>query len=336
MKKFLCALLALGMAFAVACGGGGGNSTDSSPAGSSQSSTREESSESSSESESVGGESSESSSEEDEEIFEPDYASTDDLVEYFSSQIGEVTYNTGKDLIVDTPAMDTPIYLGSYSESNVFTVDGGPYATRTLTFDGSGGGVLQANGGILVLKNLTIKNDTTTFEENYYRANYAEFGGKVRFENCKFECSVQLRNDADAEFINCDIKSVAADQYSVWVADGSAKFVGCTFTGYRALKVHEINGMDVINVTVEECFFDAISKKPAIAIDIAQETSTTTIAFIRSEMYACADWARDSLEGVEGFYESDQATTSFDFTATACYLDNALFDFWDGEMIFAV
>ena len=339
MKKILCALLALGMAFSLAaCGGNGDHSDDgnnSSSVSSETSVSTESSAEESIEDSSTEEESSAEESIEDsfEEEFIPDYASPAELTEYFSGRVGEVTYNTGKDVTIRSLLIDAPIYMGAYSEQNVFTVDGGADFNRTLTVIGDGGGIAQANGGTLIFKNLTIKNETRAFEDNYYRPNYAEFGGKVRFENCTFDCSIQLRSDAEAEFIGCEIRSIAIDQYSVWIADGSAKFDGCTFTGYRGLKVHEIAGMDVVNVSVENCVFDNLSKKPAIAIDIAQEISTTTISFKNCEIDNCAEWAKDSLEGVDGFYESDQDTTTFNFTAANCTLDGELFDFGNGQMI---
>ncbi len=330
MKKFLSALLALGMTLsmtlaAVACGdkgGDNGNGSETSGSDVTQSS------------ESVSGESGESVSGENGDGGEgviPDVSSTTDVIEYFNGRTGEVTYNAGRDLFIETLTVDEPIYLGEYSEDNVFIIDGEGF-DRTLTLHGQGGGVVQANGGVLVLKDLTIRNQTHPFNLNYYRDYYAEFGGKVRFENCKIDCPIQLRNDAEAEFIDCDITSSGEDEYGVWVADGSAKFDGCTFTGYRGLKVHEINGMDVVNVTVENSSFEYLTKKPAIAIDIAQETSTTTIAFKNCDIYDCAEWTKDSLEGEDGFYESDQDTKTFAFTATDCYLNGMLFWFADGEL----
>ena len=344
MKKFLCALLAFGMALgAVACGGNNGNGDNG------QSSGLSGSVESSSQSESVSESVSESeSNEESWEEFIPDFTSTTDVLEYFSGQTGNVTYNTGKDLTIETLYIDAPIYLGERNENNVFTIDGGEDFERTLTMQGSGGGVVQANGGILIIKNMIIRNDTHPFNDNYYRDYYAEFGGKVRFENCTLECAVQLRNDAQAEFINCKIKSLKEDEYGVWLADGSARFDGCTFTGYRALKVHEINGMDVVNLSVENCFFEDISKKPAIAIDIDQELSTTTISFVNCDIYNCASYKRvpqetvngrtENVVGEDGFYErviySDDFPGTFTFTATDCYLDGAFFSFINGEMIY--
>ena len=327
MKKFLCALLALGMTLsmsfaAVACGDKGGDNGSGSETSSSDVTQSSESLSGDANSESGNGG----------DEFIPDSSSTTDVKAYFSGRTGEVTYNTGRDLFIETPCVDEPIYLGEYSEDNVFTIDGGANVGKTFTVQGDGGGVIEANGGILILKNLTIRNNTYGFESNYYRPYYAEFGGKVRFENCKIYSPIQLRNDAEAEFINCDIKSSEEEQYGVWVADGSAKFDGCQFTGYRALKVHEINGMDVVNVTVENCFFDRLSKKPAIAIDIAQEMSTTTITFANCDIYDCGPWAPDAAEGEDGFYESDQATTSFNFTATNCYLNGMLFAFADGTI----
>ena len=337
MKKLLCALVTLGMALtAVACGGDKGGDNGQSSGVSNESVSESESVEESiSESESVE-ESDESSDEGSWEEFIPDFTSTSDVLEYFGGKTGNVTYNTGKDLTIETLYVDEPIYLGAHSENNVFTIDGGEDFERTLTLQGSGGGVVQANGGTLVIKNMIIRNDTHFFNDNYYRDYYAEFGGKVRFENCTLECAVQLRNDAQAEFINCEIKSLKEAEYGVWLADGSARFDGCTFTGYRGLKVHEISGMDVVNLSVENCSFTDLVKKPAIAIDIAEELSTTTITFTNCDIYNCADWAKDSQEGVCGFYESDQDTTTFTFTATDCYLDGALFSFANGGMIFDV
>ena len=332
MRKFLCALLTLGMAFgmtfaAAACGNkGGDNGKGSETSGSDVTQSSDGVSSESAESEEIdeGGDGGEE--------FIPDFSSTTDVIEYFSGRTGEVTYNTGKDLVIESLDEDAPIYLGAYSEDNVFTIDGGADFSRVFTVQGGGGGVIEANGGVLIFRNLTIENNTYGFESNYYRPYYAEFGGKVRFENCKIYCPIQLRNDATAEFINCEIKSSNADEYGVWVADGSAKFDNCKFTGYRGLKVHEISGMDVVNVTVENSFFEYLSKKPAIAIDIAEETSTTTIAFKNCDIYDCAPWTKDAVEGEDGFYESDQATTSFDFTATDCYLDGMLFSFADGNI----
>jgi hypothetical protein len=98
--------------------------------------------------------------------------------------------------------------------------------------------------------------------------------------------------------------------------------------------VHEIAGMDVINVTVQNCKFENLAKKPAIAIDIAEELSTTTVTFKGCDIYNCGTWTNDSLEGVDGFYESDTDTKSFDFTAVDCYLDGMLFYFADGEIAY--
>lgn len=329
MKKILCALLALGMVFSVtfaaACGGKGGDGrTNSSDCLGIVSSSSESD-------ESVAG-SEESSEEDDWEEFIPDYTSPEELTEYFAGKVGTVTYNTGKHLEVQSLAIDAPIYLGNYSEHNVFTVDGGEGFGKTLTVLGDGGGVVQSNGGILVLKNLTIQNNTHGFGSNYYRDHYAEFGGKVRFENCVIACSIQLRNDAEAEFIDCEIQSTATDMYGVWVADGSAKFDGCTFTGYRGLKVHEIGGMDVLSVTVENCIFDNLTTKPAIAIDFEEPVSFGTITFKYCEILNCAPYKK-TVEGIDGFYESVTPTENYTFTATECWLDVIPFDFIDGEFI---
>ena len=335
MKKILCALLALGMTFAaVACGGKGGNGNSGSAKESSPeiSSSVEDSKESSAQE----SESEEESSEDSWEEFIPDYTGSPELTEYFDGLCGEVTYNTGKNLTVTTIMKDEPIYIGDYDESNVFTVDGGVDFGRTLTATGRGAGVIQIDGGILILKNLTILSDEEkTYSSNGYKDQYVQFGGKIRFENCTLRCSVQLMDDADAEFVNCEIYSVASDLYSVWVSEGKAKFSGCTFRGHRALKLYEQDtyGRDVKSVVVENCVFENLIKKPGIAIDIETEYSTTSVSFVGCEFNNCAEWTKDSFEGVDGFYESDNDTTTFDFSATNCYIDGMLFDFVDGELI---
>ena len=188
MKKILCALLALGMTFAaVACGGNGGSgSSSSAKESSSEISSSVEDSEESSAQES---ESEEESSEDSWEEFIPDYTGSPELTEYFDGLCGEVTYNTGKDLTVTTIMKDEPIYIGDYDESNVFTVDGGVDFGRTLTAKVRGAGVIQIDGGILILKNLTILSDEEkTYSSNGYKDQYVQFGGKIRFENCTLKC----------------------------------------------------------------------------------------------------------------------------------------------------
>lgn len=316
MKKFLCMFLALGMAFSLAACGKDGDTTDESSSISEASQSDEISSEEIS--------SEESSSEED--IFIPDYSSPEELTEYFEGKTGTVTYNTGKNLTVDTLWTDTPIYLGDHSEDNVFTVDGGDL-NRRLTVVGSGGGVVQANGGILVFKNLVIKNESELFSDKGYRDKYAEFGGKVRFENCTIACSIQLRDDADAEFINCEIQSIESDMYSIWVADGSVRFDGCTFTGYRAIKAYEQTeyNLDVESIVVENCLFDSISVKPGVALDLLEEENTTVI--IRGCTFTdCHGWTMDSFEGVDGVYESDVDTTKITFIAENNIINGVLYE----------
>ena len=112
MRKFLCALLTLGMAFgmtfaAAACGNkGGDNGKGSETSGSDVTQSSEGVSSESAESEEIdeGGDGGEE--------FIPDFSSTTDVIEYFSGRTGEVTYNTGKDLVIESLDEDAPIILG--------------------------------------------------------------------------------------------------------------------------------------------------------------------------------------------------------------------------------
>ena len=168
MKKFLCALLALGMAFAaVACGGKGGDggATQSSQQSESSSTQSDFSEENSSASEADSSVLEDGSSDNGEDGFVPDSTSATELGEYFRGKTGAVTYCAGRDLTIESLAQDAPIYLGDNSVDNVFTIDGGEAFGRakTVTVVGNGGGVVEANGGVLVFKNLTIRNQTHGF-----------------------------------------------------------------------------------------------------------------------------------------------------------------------------
>ena len=58
--------------------------------------------------------------------------------------------------------------------------------------------------------------------------------------------------------------------YAVWVSDGSVSFKGCTFTGWRAIKLYEGSDnsyttlqdfYDVEKVYIEDCVFEDLRKK---------------------------------------------------------------------------
>ncbi len=202
--------------------------------------------------------------------------------------------------------------LGSPAVKSI-TIDGGNATTLFVT--GEDKSVIQAtNGARLTLKNLTVTDNTANNLNGC--ENYIWFGGNLRFENCTFENAIYLTANAKAEFVNCTIKSPAENQYGAWVADGTVSFEGCTFTGYRGLKIHEVEGGDdVETVCVNNCLFDNLKKKPGLAIgSIIVNPLNTTICVTNSKFDQCHAWDTvGSLVGEDSFFECDTPLENFNF-----------------------
>ena len=221
-------------------------------------------------------------------------------------------------------------YLGG-ENVEIITFDGG-----TINVTGYELGVIEAaNAGTLTFKNLTLKDKTANDQRVAY-CNYIRLGGKLRFENCTLD-SIYLKNDAQAEFINCTFISSTSQWYSAWVADGSAQFENCTFKGYRAIKVNEFEKEDVLNVSINGCTFENILEKPGIAIGKFLTDSTNgAISIMNNKFINCQPWdTKGSVEGVDGIYESDVLTSEIDFTQennTVEHMENdeEESDFWSG------
>ena len=198
--------------------------------------------------------------------------------------------------------------LGS-EKTETLTIDGG-----TINITGAELGVIEAaNDGMLVFKNTTIKDKTENKQSAAYK-NYIRFGGKLHFENCTIE-SVYLKNDAQAEFVNCTFISTVPRWYSAWVADGSALFENCKFTGYRGIKINEFKNEDVLNVSINGCTFENISEKVGIAIGkFLTEPLNGVISVKKNRFIDCQQWdAIGSIEGIDGMYEADTYTSELEF-----------------------
>lgn len=235
------------------------------------------------------------------------------LNEQLQMATGKVTLTLSDETEIETTASTTTLLGTSGIEEIV--LDGGE-SGAILKATGRGIGAIQAAGdGLLILKNLTVVDESAFYGD--YRRGYLEFGGKLRFENCRISDSVYLKNNIDAEFVDCTFYSSTVNRYAVWVAEGSATFENCTFTGYRGIKIHEEDNMDVASVIVDGCFFLDILEKPGIAIgSIVYEPQTTVIAVRNSTFTNCQPWDRvGSIEGIDGFYEADTATSEFSFVA---------------------
>lgn len=242
-----------------------------------------------------------------------------DLVSYFENAAGSVELTAKMNMVIGTNSTGADVLLGGEGTEQI-VVDGSEI--YSLTVQGAGGGVIQAaNDGTLVFKNLLIKNTSGSYAMNQHRAGYADFGGKLRFENCEIEGAIQLQGDAQAEFIDCSITSPAQDMYAVWFSDGAASFKNCTFQGPRAIKLYEGSDdqttlqeyYDVASLTLEGCKFRDITQKPGLAIDVFAE-GETTIVIKNCHFNNCQPWKAGSYEGIDGVYESRIDTTLISFT----------------------
>ena len=237
-----------------------------------------------------------------------------ELVRLVKDKIGEYLINVQDGYLELSTVAEGNTLLGT-SDLTKLTVDGGEEKSVLETTGAGVGCIMLASGGTLVLKNLKIQDSSPKGTYDGKGDSYLAFGGKLRFENCQITDSIYLKSDAEAEFINCTFDAPDASRYGVWMADGSASFNGCTFTGMRALKIHEKDGEDVVNVTIENCEFVEIIEKPGIAIGTVD--ADTEVAVKYCEFLWCAEWDHNgSLEGVQSVYESDTATESFLFTLT--------------------
>ncbi len=153
---------------------------------------------------------------------------------------------------------------------------------NTLTATGKGVGALRAaNGGTLILEDIVVEDESKSYNESAWELTYLEFAGKLNFKNVTFNSGIMVSADNaeattfslrstpayTATFTDCTFNTKEDSVYGVWVDNGAVLFTGCTFTGTRGLKMAEIySNSNIDNVTVDNCLFADITKKPGIAI----------------------------------------------------------------------
>ena len=251
-----------------------------------------------------------------------------EIVDYFKNTTGVATMYVFDLVRIATTVDIEGTFVGAEGAEEL-TVDGGEDgATLTATGDGEGA-IKGTSGATLVFKNLTIVDNSipaSSYTE-IRRTGYLEFGGKLRFENCNFQCAAYFCEDADAEFINCTFDSGAENMYAVWVSDGSVSFKGCTFTGWRAIKLYEGSDnsyttlqdfYDVEKVYIEDCVFEDLRKKPGIAIDVF-EGEGTWITIKNTQFNGCQSFS--GYEGIDGVYESRIDTSTLTFIMESVTVD---------------
>ena len=188
------------------------------------------------------------------------------------------------------------------TRASVITIEGNGH---TLTATGSGVTPLGDIEAPMILKNLTVVDNSVSYNEGAWELTYLEMGSpRLVCENVTFADEIQI--GTNATFTNCSFESNEESVYAVWVEGGSAKFTNCTFTGYRGLKMHEAYGSEISSVIVKDCTFNKLTKKPGIAIGTLN--ADTTVSVKDSKFFGCQ-------AGDQGLYiyETDTDVTTFNF-----------------------
>lgn len=236
------------------------------------------------------------------------------LNEMLSLEIGVFSKEI-KDKLEVTMSTNADTVLGNAELEEVHIKGTGDSAVLKIT--GGGFGVIRAFGNsLLKVENFLIQNLTPLSIFDGTGNGYLSFGGRIQFINCRFETPIFIEDDADMEYVNCSFDNGISNMYAVWIADGSASFSNCTFTGQRGIKIHEEQDWDVVSAQFDSCSFSNIIKKPAFAIgDIIADPENTVVRITDCTFDNCATWDRTGAEeGIDGFYESDTLTEGFAFS----------------------
>ena len=218
---------------------------------------------------------------------------------------------TGGNMVWTTGAAHGSTPFGG-TDLDSLTIVGAGAENSTLTFVGSGVGPVRANeDGVLTIKDVTIVDETVSYAEDAWELTYLEIGeanSEVVFENVVFESGISV-DSRKATFKNCTFKSPRDSEYSVWVSNGTVSFEGCTFEGTRGLKMHEAYGTEIAKVTVNNCTFDSLTKKPGIAIGTLN--AATTVEISNSKFINCQAGDQNLY-----MYETDTDLSTITFVNT--------------------
>ena len=190
-----------------------------------------------------------------------------------------------------------------------------------VTITGSGVWGIEPNGVAMTFKNIALYDDTRYEAENgndAWEFAYLELGGDMKFLDCDITDGVMMTGN-NATFINCNFvadgnakRKTPSDEYNPWVANGNATFTGCTFTGYRAIKVHEQYGTKVGTVIVDGCTFKNVTKKPGVVFGTLASDVVVTIK--NSAFINCAEGSSSKADREPYIFESDTKRDLFHLT----------------------
>lgn len=190
-----------------------------------------------------------------------------------------------------------------------------------VTITGSGVWGIEPNGVAMTFKNIALYDDTRYEAENgndAWEFAYLELGGDMKFLDCDITDGVMMTGN-NATFINCNFVAdgnaklkTPSNEYNPWVANGNATFDGCTFTGYRAIKVHEQYGTKVGTVIVDGCTFKNVTEKPGVVFGTLASDVVVTIK--KSAFINCAEGSSSKADRELYIFESDTKRELFHLT----------------------
>lgn len=190
-----------------------------------------------------------------------------------------------------------------------------------VTITGSGVWGIEPNGVAMTFKNIALYDDTRYEYENgndAWEFAYLELGGDMKFLDCDITDGVMMTGN-NATFINCNFvadgnakRKTPSEEYNPWVANGNATFTGCTFTGYRAIKVHEQYGTKVGTVIVDGCTFKNVTEKPGVVFGTLASDVVVTIK--NSAFINCAEGSSSKADREPCIFESDTKRDLFHLT----------------------
>ena len=139
---------------------------------------------------------------------------------------------------------------------------------------GSGG---FRNAATLNFSDGTIVDQTAYLYENGETAwefTYLEFEqGVYNFDNVVFNNGVMFTNPKSTA-TNCTFKGIATlesnqnQEYCLWIYQGEVSLKNCKFSnGYRGVKAHDGYSTTPIYLTIDNCEFYDLSKKPGVCVD---------------------------------------------------------------------
>ena len=193
----------------------------------------------------------------------------------------------------------------SYANSKALLMKGktfvGKDAGASITFKGYG----SANPIVgATFQSITIKDATVGDNEGAWEHGHLEFED-LTANNVVFANSIKLAGDCT--LTKCTMNNKQASWYGVWVEGGNVAITNCTFTGTRAIKIHEAYGSEVESVTVSDCSF-TLSEKPGVVIGDLNADTTVTITG--------SDFNTKAGDQGKYIYETDTDVSTFEFSET--------------------